>query len=457
MNIYLHCEISARELDSKLLLATLAAAKGHQVVVSNLSEIIHGLKTGILAPGIFHTKSLTPSRNKIERHQKIIDKDCKITSMDEETGVRDSYDKFVHDRYSDLTIKQCSAAFGWGHEDVEALKKISPKNLDKIHITGSPRVDLWKSSFSEYWIDPKKIPKKPFLLISSNLSCFTMKNFEDNFKFVKDAGYLDRDPDMFRKMFYRISDQYKMFYLFLDAIKYISKNNTEYDIVLRPHPEEDFKVWKMFLENIPNTHVIREDAITAWIKSAFAVMHNGCTTALETTVSGKPLLTFDPFSMENSQEIFNTLGYNVKTKEQLLIKVNEIFNSKKTSNQKKIEVKISETISNKLYIDSRELAAEKILKIWDSFSDKSLSISNNWIKFYLLIKIIKLTRFCRNILGKLFPNKFKPIKENYKFPPFDENDIRGRLDRLQDLLGIEKKLECKFLSDRTLVIKETSK
>ena len=105
MNIYLHCEISARELDSKLLLATLAAAKGHQVVVSNLSEIIHGLKTGILAPGIFHTKSLTPSRNKIERHQKIIDKDCKITCIDEETGVRDSYDKFVHDRSSDLTIK----------------------------------------------------------------------------------------------------------------------------------------------------------------------------------------------------------------------------------------------------------------------------------------------------------------------------------------------------------------
>ena len=34
MNIYINVEISARELDSKLLLATLAAAKGHHVIVS---------------------------------------------------------------------------------------------------------------------------------------------------------------------------------------------------------------------------------------------------------------------------------------------------------------------------------------------------------------------------------------------------------------------------------------
>ena len=66
-------------------------------------------------------------------------------------------------------------------------------------------------------------------------------------------------------------------------------------------------------------------------------------------------------------------------------------------------------------------------------------------------------RFSRKILGILFPNKFKPFKKNYKFPQFNENDIRGRVSRLQSLLGIEKKLECKFLSERTLLIKKISK
>ena len=44
MNIYLHVESSSRELDSKLLLAVITADRGHQVIVSNLGEIINGLK-----------------------------------------------------------------------------------------------------------------------------------------------------------------------------------------------------------------------------------------------------------------------------------------------------------------------------------------------------------------------------------------------------------------------------
>ena len=60
MNIYMHCEVSSRELDSKLLLAILAASRGHQVIVSDQESIIKGLVRKFLFPGIFHTKSITP-------------------------------------------------------------------------------------------------------------------------------------------------------------------------------------------------------------------------------------------------------------------------------------------------------------------------------------------------------------------------------------------------------------
>ena len=45
MNIYIHVEISVRT-DSKLLLATLAASKGHQVIVSDLESILSGVEKG---------------------------------------------------------------------------------------------------------------------------------------------------------------------------------------------------------------------------------------------------------------------------------------------------------------------------------------------------------------------------------------------------------------------------
>ena len=77
----MYVEIAARELDSKLLLATLAAAKGHQVVVSDLSGIMKGIQKGALAPGIFHDKSLTPNANKIATHQFVIDNGFVVISL----------------------------------------------------------------------------------------------------------------------------------------------------------------------------------------------------------------------------------------------------------------------------------------------------------------------------------------------------------------------------------------
>jgi len=45
MNIYINVEIATRELDSKLLLATLAAARGHHVILSDLESILKGMRS----------------------------------------------------------------------------------------------------------------------------------------------------------------------------------------------------------------------------------------------------------------------------------------------------------------------------------------------------------------------------------------------------------------------------
>ena len=41
-----------------------------------------------------------------------------------------------------------------------------------------------------------------------------------------------------------------------------------------------------------------------------------------------------------------------------------------------------------------------------------------------------------------------------KFPPFNNNDICERINRLENILGIKKKIKCQFLSDRTILIKQ---
>ncbi len=456
MNIYLHVESVPRELDSKLLLAIIASAKGHKVLVSSIGGIIRGMKSGALAPGIFHTKSLTPGERKIAKHQAIIDNGNIITSIDEEGGLVDhGYEKFAKTRYSDQTIGQSSAVFSWGSEDVETLKNLYPKHSSKIYKTGSPRADLWKSSFSNYWSSPEGKPDKPYLLISSNMS-YT-NNVNQLYEIIanhKRSGYYDRDPEKIYKDFGLLSEESQLISEFIRAIKHLASNNTGYEIVLRPYLNEKVEAWKVLLEDIPNVHVIREGPINAWVNHAFAVMHNGCTTAIEATISGKPVVTYIPFKQKYAREIPNELGHIAKSPEELVLKVNSIFKDNIKRNTIKTSNQIPKTLSKKIYLDNEELAAEKIVKVWEIFEKKDLSKSCNWVILKFILRLMNLKDIFVIILKKLSPKKFGFYKSNHKFPPLDKKDVLNRIKKFQEILGIDVKLKCIFIGNRTILIKK---
>lgn len=452
MNIYIDVEITSRELDSKLLLAIIAASNGHKVIVSHLTEIILGLKSGALAPGIFHTTNLTPSNEKILRHKNIIKNGSIITSMDEEGGLVDyGYEKFAKVRYSDQTLQQAAAVFGWGLDDVETLKKIYIKHSNKIHITGSPRADLWSPFFQKYWGTPKKMPKKPYLLVSSNMYSITrVVPFHKNFKFLKKSGYFNRDPELFFNQFKIAGEDCRKTGAFVEAIIHLANNSDGYEIVVRPHPTENIEAWKIFLENIPNVKVIQNQSITPWVNNAFAIMQNGCTTAIEATISEKPVITYIPFEQEFTREIPNNLGYKTKNLKQLTKIVDFILKQTQSKNKKK--KLIPSIITKKFYLDKKELAAEKIVKVWNELENKKLAKNINWIKLYSLLKISDVRRKGGKLKQEIFPSMFGPFREIYKFAKLEKHDIYQRFNRMSKLLRLNKKVKCKLLSDRTILI-----
>jgi surface carbohydrate biosynthesis protein len=327
MNIYIHLETSVRELDSKLLLAVVAASKGHEVIISDQESIIKGLERKLLTPGIFHTKSLTPGITKIIKHKKLIDAGCKITSIDEEGGLVDyGYEKFIRIRYSRETIKQASAVFTWGPEDNKALKKIFPDYAKKIHMTGSPRVDLWKPIFYDYWTNNYKKQTKPFILIPSNFGGgFTVRPLNDRIKILNKGEYFDREPKLIHRILNRESEQFKLISFFIEAIEKIAYKNKNFNIIIRPHPSENVETWKILFEKFPNVHVNRDDGVSLWIKNAFAIVHNGCTTALEASFFKKPVITYAPFKAYYSRKLANDLGQKVTSVDELYKKINKIF------------------------------------------------------------------------------------------------------------------------------------
>ena len=456
MNIYIHVEVAARELDGNLLLATIAASKGHNVLVSEIEVIINGTQHGALSPGVFHTKSLAPSEKKIILHQKLTDKGMSITSIDQEAGLTIHGYKDDVIRFSEKTIEQSSAIFCWGDDDSKALNRIYSHHTSKIHMTGSPRADLWGKRLLGYWRFSDLAPQKPYLLISSNMGVANHHiPLHERISSERIAGYHQRDPKRFADVFGWIAEDYKMTIAFIEAIRYLASFANNYEIVFRPHPAENIEAWKIYLEGIPNVHVIREGSITAWVNHAFAVMHNGCTTAIEATISDKPVITYIPFDQEYAREIPNELGHRVKTLKSLSRVVNELFERTLSKRQRNRSPLVG-SIAKKVHIDDFELAAEKIVKIWESLDCQEPFYPPKILHLRILALLSKFKLIVRTFLGNTLPRKFNPIKDNYKFPPMDATDISDRVCRLQKVLGLNEPLECILISDQTVLIRKKS-
>ena len=458
MNIYLHVEISARELDSKILLATLAASKGHQVIISDLIGILRGIKSRVLAPGIFHTKSLTPSKDKIARHRLLIERGFGITSIDEEGALNNhGYDSFAKIRYSEEMIEQTQAVFGWGQEDTEALKKYYPKHAQKIYKTGSPRADLWGKTFSNYWTTPSTLPHKPFLLISCNAGyANNIIPFGELIERENKYGRFKNDPQYLEERIGRTHEDYIKIIEYIKAIKYLSENNQDYDIVLRPHPKENIETWKIMLQDIPNTHVIRDGSIEVWIKNAFAVMHNSCTSALETIIQKKPLVTYVPYEQKYNPTLANELGFQVSTKEELKKKINEIYNNSKLRSKREEDELSPSVISKKIFID-KKLSIERIIDIWEKISRGNFSNDSSIKKYKLLLNYDKSKIKFKNLIKKLLPINRISKDTPPKFHVLDKDDILERVKKFQQILNINEKLDCEVLSEKTILIKKLKK
>ena len=115
------------------------------------------------------------------------------------------------------------------------------------------------------------------------------------------------------------AEKSKMIGLFVEALKYIADKNKNYNVILRPHPVENIDLWKTLLNGIKNIKVVRDDSISLWVKNSFAVMHNGCTTALEATISQKPVISYTPFKAKFTRELANDLGFKSDLHNQKII------------------------------------------------------------------------------------------------------------------------------------------
>ena len=84
---------------------------------------------------------------------------------------------------------------------------------------------------------------------------------------------------------------------------------------MRPHPAEDPNLYHDLLAGYPNVSVEWRGDVGSWIRRCRALIHNGCTTAVQAQIARKPVITYAPIAEvdELSPGLPNLLGEKCET------------------------------------------------------------------------------------------------------------------------------------------------
>lgn len=328
-HLYFPLEIKARELESKLMLCSEACCQGFAPIIGHNSLLQRGLVSGALQKGLFFDKSL--SAHKYKKFRDLSRTGNSVASIDEESGLLSfDYSEFIKERSSIDTATLASAIFCWGSHDAESWKGKYPNLTDKIHATGSPRVDFWRPEFSSYYegeVTQLKTQYPNLVLIASNFAGNNgyLSLEELLIQGHKNGSIANQRDEENAKIDYKDND--KMRGAFISLVNNLAEQFPKCHFVVRPHPVEKFRAWTQNLASKPNVHVVFAGPITTWVRAADAILHNGCTTAIEAYALNKPAIAYEPFTSRLNREVPNCMSFVARNQAAVSDALKELYNS----------------------------------------------------------------------------------------------------------------------------------
>jgi surface carbohydrate biosynthesis protein len=352
--VYIPIEIHAREYTSKLLLSIKLIESGY--------EVVFGYKYGVLKnawkakyPGILFNVSAPKDPSKYTKYK---EKGFILVAQDEESGaLNDEYQTFFESRIKSDT-DSVDAYFCWGQDEYNFFKKIKPfaKN---IYLTGSPRTYLWsKSGYTFYKEEIQKLQNR-----FGNYVLFVGNFASGNWVFKGSDALANIKNEWIEHHHNLVKRDNKIIKVFKKAITKLSETK-KYNIVIRPHPTEDKTMWEEFANSKLNVSVVSNGDLTPLIMAAKCVVHNSCTSGIESALCDVPVIALggDKSDLEQSnQTISNKVSIPIYPAQKILDAVNNIddyWNKKKKN-----------ILNTKLHNHGSDNVFHEIINVFEKFNN----------------------------------------------------------------------------------------
>lgn len=447
MRIYLFpIETTARELDHKVLMATKVIDKNIQVIVGDQQYI--RILSFFLKGGVFFGKHLFGKPKFSDRgyFNRLKKNFFNIVHLNEEgavwPGEEDTWEKLMISSERPSVLHPEDYLVTWG-EWQKRFNLSYERPQAQIIATGHPRFDLYRKAYSCYFKNETNQLLEEFgdfILVNTSFSYSNNGEGGTEFIFKKTLSY---DTSNESDRFYRFGRWYNQMLSMASIVKLINELSLKFPkkvIVLRPHPSEDTGYYESIFQNIDNVKVIYQGSVTPWLLASKLVIHNGCTTAIEATLAGKPVINFNPSAADESSNVYlaSVCGTTFSSIEDI---INYIENDE-------LSVEIpDDLLANDLFENFTEHnSADRVAIILDRAMPENSSDFPGLNRFTFFIS--KLAFFSYLIAKRVYyfsrgENK-KYVDYKKRFETFERYNIDSKLNSMSQILSKKVKMKSFF-------------
>ncbi len=442
-------ENQVRELDPKLLLACVAAKRGFSSIIGSHRKI--DLRIASLPRGLYLCKSFTSMNRTMFWIMSKLGQD--IVSWDEEALVHLPDEVYFSRRLSPSSLRYVSHLFAWGQENSNLWRRYPRMPKDKpIHVTGNPRADLLRPQLRPFYEKAANDLRKKhgrYVLINTNFNhvnafypgqnlFLPMKEQGSKRKSGKAAKGMNRE---FAEALHK--HKQALFEEFKKLIPELEIAFPETVLVVRPHPTECQNVYRRLAGLGERVTVSGEGNVVPWLMAADALVHNGCTTAVEAYKLGVPAISYRPCVDERVDEGFyglpNRLSHQCFSQQALIETLRQILAGQLG---RVVDSENETLLANHISASDGPLACERIVDVLEEivgpYGKKSRLEASAQVSGWMLANGRRVIKRLRPYLpGASAPDDF----HRHRYPPVTLAQLRRRLSRMQQSLGDDTPLK----------------
>ena len=448
-------ENQVRELDPKLLLACLAAGRGFPSVIGSRREMEFNIDA--FAPSIYLSKSMTIRSLLFFRVAKKFGHE--IITWDEEALVHLPPETYFSRRLNSNAIRYVSHLFAWGTDNAQLWRQYAdlPDNLP-IHITGNPRSDMLRPELRSFYdAEVEQFRKKygDFILINTNFNHVNaygpdLNLFKPTKKSGKKAKFGRAARGMSRHYARGLRDHKQaIFDHFKRLIPALEEAFPAYNIVVRPHPTENQKVYNKIASGCQRVFVTNEGNVVPWLMATRAVIHNGCTTGVEAYAMKVPAISYRATVNEDYDYGFYVLPNKIS---------HQCFDFDQLQNllQKILQGEIGAADGNERqslmqhYLAAQDgpLACERMLDVLETISENfgqpdQLSLKNKLERWFVTWGL----HLAKQVKSSLPGSHNRPEFQRHRYPGISPEALQTKLLQFQQLLGNNQELKVEQVSE----------